>query len=103
MASESIFNLIDQHQRQPAKSYEELTTVATHAPATCVEQQAFRRAPSGAAPSRGPAAMPNMKAFELAQKHMNAEADAAGRAQKTRTKPSVPSVKKPELAGRCRR
>jgi hypothetical protein len=97
MASESIFNLIDQHQRQPAKSYEELTTVATHAPATCVEQQAFRRAPSGAAPSRGPAAMPNMKAFELAQKHMNAEADAAGRAQKTRTKPSVPSVKKPEL------
>lgn len=114
MTSESIFNLIEQHQRQPAKKYEELTKVTTHdASAQHVEQKAMRngragvRAPActiqraqsldrGGGNSSHPAAvMPNMKAFEIAQKHKHADDEVVER--KGRTKPSVPAVKRQEL------
>mmetsp|Transcript_58588 Transcript_58588/g.94642 ORF Transcript_58588/g.94642 Transcript_58588/m.94642 type:complete len:329 (+) Transcript_58588:80-1066(+) len=96
MASESIFNLINQHQSQPAQQRYEDVTVATHS--SSVEVQETRGpARKPAPPSRtGAGAMPNMAAFELAHKHMHAE-DASTRGPKPRSKPSVPSAKRPEL------
>jgi len=96
MASESIFNLIQQHH---GRAHEDATTVATHYSGNTVQveaQGAGRKAQTGA-PGRAPAPMPNMAAFELAQRHAHEDADSGARAPKSRAKPSVPTMKRPEL------
>lgn len=96
MAGESIFNLIQQHH---GRAQEDATTVATHCCGNAAQEEArgaVRKAQTGG-PGRAPAAMPNMAAFELAQRHAHEEADSGARAPKSRAKPSVPTMRKPEL------
>lgn len=102
MANESIFNLIEQHHSRPPQKYEDMP-VAEYSAATAPRTESIERparkaaggAVAGAGSSKRPTAMPNMAAFDLAQKHMHGEPDA--RAPKTRVKPSVPAMKRPEL------
>ena len=101
MASESIFNLINQHQSQPAQRYEDLPVAeysAAQAPRRAEAERPARKPSGGAAEGkRPPAAMPTMAAYDIAQKHMHAQPEAGARAAKARSKPPVPAVKKPEL------
>ena len=101
MASESIFNLIQQHQTQPARGYEDATTVATHSGGEAARQPNEDGRPPRKGPPRAPTdskvRMPNMAAFELAQRHMHEEDDGGARPAKSRAKPSVPTMKRPEL------
>ena len=103
--TESIFNLIGQHESQAARgaaSYEECTKVATHDSGTTYGMS--RMDPQNGSPQKRPAVRPaavpggisNMAAYELALKAERAGAEGA-RAPKTRLKPGVPVQKRAEL------
>lgn len=97
--TESIFNLIGQHDTHPI-SHKVRTTVANHESAAThntghSEEQDMPPARKATARVRA-GAMPNMAQFDLAHQHMH-EDSAVARAEKVKRKPSVPAQKKPEL------